>query len=66
VALCYDCIEKYEMVDHFRFIEREHVPWERDLNFTAASTYEYMQCPNCVHADKASRVINVDTPVDSN
>ena len=48
VALCYDCIEKYEMGDQFKFIEREHVAWERDLHFTAASTYEYMRCPNCI------------------
>ena len=49
VALCYDCVEKYEMVDHFRFLERHQVRWETDLAYTAASTYEYMQCPDCVH-----------------
>jgi SWI/SNF-related matrix-associated actin-dependent regulator of chromatin subfamily A member 5 len=47
IALCYDCIEKYSMMDRFKFIERENVRWERDLGFTAASTYEYMHCPEC-------------------
>jgi hypothetical protein len=48
VALCYDCIEKYDMTDKFTFLERENVRWERELGFTAPSTYEYMHCPECV------------------
>ena len=48
-ALCYDCVEKYELVDHFKFLERDKVRWETDLGYTAASTYEYMQCPDCFH-----------------
>ena len=52
MALCYDCVEKYQMVEHFEYIARENVPWERDLGYTAASTYEYMRCPNCVHGVK--------------
>ena len=47
IALCYDCIEKYSLSDHFQYLERENVRWERDLGFTAASTYEYMRCPQC-------------------
>ena len=49
-ALCFDCIEKYEMVDKFNFLERDKVKWESDLHFVAASTYEYMRCPECVSA----------------
>jgi hypothetical protein len=48
VALCYDCIEKYELVDQFEFLERENVVWETQLGFAAPSTYEYMKCPDCV------------------
>jgi N-acetyl-alpha-D-glucosaminyl L-malate synthase BshA len=52
MALCYDCIEKYEMVERFRFIEREYVKWENNMGYTAASTYEYMQCPECCHTSE--------------
>ena len=55
-ALCYDCIEKYEMVEQFKYIEREHVRWETELHFVAASTYEYMQCPECVHLSSSHNV----------
>jgi SWI/SNF-related matrix-associated actin-dependent regulator of chromatin subfamily A member 5 len=50
IALCYDCIEKYELADKFQYIEREKVRWETELHFVAASTYEYMHCPECLGA----------------
>jgi SWI/SNF-related matrix-associated actin-dependent regulator of chromatin subfamily A member 5 len=61
IALCYDCIEKYSIMDKFKYLEREQVKWERELGFIAASTYEYMHCPECV--EKTARV-KVEPQVD--
>jgi SWI/SNF-related matrix-associated actin-dependent regulator of chromatin subfamily A member 5 len=58
MALCYDCIEKYELVEKFKFIERENVKWEKSMGYTAASTYEYMHCPECMHQSLAKRAIH--------
>ncbi len=55
MALCYDCIEKYELVNKFDFLERDKVRWETEMGYTAASTYEYMRCPECVHVDQVKQ-----------
>jgi hypothetical protein len=55
MALCYDCIEKYELVDKFDFLERDKVTWETEMGYTAASTYEYMRCPECVHVEQVKQ-----------
>ena len=52
MALCYDCIEKYELVEKFEFLERDKVKWETQMGYTAASTYEYMHCPECIHGEQ--------------
>ena len=55
MALCYDCIEKYELVHKFDFLERDKVRWETEMGYTAASTYEYMRCPECVHVEEVKQ-----------
>ena len=46
VALCYDCIEQYELLEKVRFRE-SHGSWEQMFHYTPPSTYEYMHCPDC-------------------
>jgi hypothetical protein len=45
-ALCYDCVEKYEMLPDVEFLDR-HGKWEEQFGFTPPSTYEYMRCCDC-------------------
>ena len=45
-ALCYDCVEKYEMLPDVEFLDK-HGQWEQKFGFTPPSTYEYMRCCDC-------------------